>query len=105
MTAAIKRRVAYELGITITNIRCILPNYRYKTPAYRGIIENEVCPVFIVRTKDEPAPNSQEVDDLTWLAWDKFKAEALADKDDIWSWWCKDQLKMMDATMLANYAS
>ncbi len=95
MTAAIERRSAYELGMAITDVQCILPDYRYTTPAFKGIIENEICPVFMARTQEEPTQNTQEVAGYAWVSWDKFRADALADNNDTWSYWCKDQLKQM----------
>lgn len=96
MTDAIKRRVSYELGITeVTDIEVVLPDYRYTTTPYNGIIENEVCPVYIGKTTQEPRPNPEEVGDTRWLSWDELKAEAGADAEDVWSWWCKDQLKQL----------
>lgn len=96
MTDAIKRRVAYELGITeITDIEVVLPDYRYITTPYNGIIENEVCPVYFGKTSQQPKHNPEEVGDTRWLSWDELYDEAGADTNDVWSWWCKDQLKQL----------
>ncbi len=92
---AITRRVAYELGMTVTDLRCLLPDYRYQTPPFNGIIEHEVCPLYFANTTDEPQPNALEVDDFHWLTWDEFTKNALSDDNDTWSWWCKDQLKQL----------
>jgi len=92
---AIKRRVSYELGMTVDNLQSILPNYRYTTPPYQGIIENEVCPVYFARSNDTPDPNPEQVEDYKWLSWEEFRTEASNDQGDTWSWWCKDQLKQL----------
>lgn len=97
MQDAIERRVSYELGMRVSDIRVKLPEYRYKTPPYNGIIENEVCPVFFANTADEPSPNPDEVDDFKWLSWAEFRRRAGKDTTDVWSWWCKDQLKQLAA--------
>lgn len=101
--AAIVRRMQEELGMTVDNIQLILPNYVYKTPPYKGIIEHEYCPLYVAITKDKPTPNPDEVEDYKWVSWDKFVHEASKDRNDYsildtdkapkWSWWCKDQLK------------
>lgn len=95
---AIKRRVTYELGMSVTDIKCILPNYRYKTPPFKGIIENEVCPVYIARSNDKPTINTQEVAGYKWVSWQELEQQALHDPGDKWSWWCKDQLKQLKKT-------
>jgi isopentenyl-diphosphate delta-isomerase len=90
---AILRRLREELGMTADNIRVMLPKYTYKTPPYKGIIEHEFCPVFFADTDQEPSPNPDEVAEYKWMEWDDFTKTALADTNDTWSWWCKDQLK------------
>lgn len=95
MEKAIERRTEYELGIGLQNIRVILPDYRYKTPLFKGVIEHEVCPLYFAETRDKLQLNPFEVEDYKWLNWDDFVAQALADSGDLWSWWCKDQLKQL----------
>lgn len=99
---AVHRRVEYELGIRLDSLSCALPDYRYTTPAFNGVIENEVCPVFFGTTKDQLDPNSAEVADYSWVSWDELVNEALADTKDTWSWWCKDQVKQMLAKGLIS---
>ncbi len=89
---AITRRALYELGMEVSDIEVRLPNYRYTTPPYNGIIENEFCPVFFAKTNAEPNPNPDEVSAYKWLQWEKFVQEAKDDENNVWSWWCKDQL-------------
>lgn len=92
---AIKRRLDYELGMTAKDFKVILPDYKYKTPPYNGIVENEICPVFFARALSPPKPNPDEVEAHKWLAWDEFVKAAEADIKDIFSYWCKDQLKQL----------
>lgn len=95
MVDAIKRRLQYELGMEATDFQAVLPQYRYTTPPYNGIIENEFCPVFVARATSDVQPNPEEVDAYKWLAWEDFIAAAEADTTDSWSWWCKDQLSQL----------
>ena len=92
---AIARRAKYELGLGVTDVEVKLPKYRYKTPPYNGIIENEFCPVFFAKTTGQPAPNPNEVSDYEWLEWGEFVRRTDADTGDVWSWWCKDQMKQL----------
>lgn len=92
---AIIRRLKDELGMTAKNFRAMLSNYRYKTPPYNGIIENEFCPVYFAESDDMPQPNSDEVAEYKWMTWQDFRNEALNDSSNKWSWWCKDQLQLL----------
>lgn len=100
---AIRRRTAYEVGITeLTDIRCVLPKYRYKTPPYNGIIENEFCPVFVAYTDQEPKPNPEEVEAYKWLDWTEYAA-MLHDKTVETSYWAEDQYKQL--TLLEPFST
>lgn len=90
---AIERRLQYELGMTAKDFELILPKYTYKTPAFEGIIEHEFCPVYLARIKSTSKINPEEVAAIRWVAWDGFITEAEADSKNVFSWWCKDQLK------------
>jgi isopentenyl-diphosphate delta-isomerase len=91
MEDAIRRRANFELGITtLTDISCVLPNYRYTTPPYNGIIENEFCPVFVAYIVDEPNPNPDEVEAYRWITWPEYVA-MLREQPDQMSYWAKDQ--------------
>lgn len=90
---AIRRRAKDELGLKhLEALQCVLPNYTYKTPPFKGVIENEFCPVFVAFTDDTVHPNPDEVEMYRWLSWDEYVAmltdPAHADK---MSYWAKDQ--------------
>lgn len=105
LEAAIARRLEDELGMTAKDVQVVLPNYRYKTPPYKGIIENEFCPVFVARARSEPQPNPNEVEAYKWMSWPAFVAAAGADRGDDYSWWTKDQLKqLVNHPLIENYA-
>jgi len=92
---AIRRRATYEAGLSnITDISCVLPKYRYTTPPYNGIIENELCRVFIAYVDDEPKPNPEEVEAYKWLTWPQY-ATILETRADEMSYWAKDQYKQL----------
>jgi isopentenyl-diphosphate delta-isomerase len=87
---AIGRRSQYELGLEVSKIQLILPHYRYQTPPFAGIIENEICPVFIASTTAEPEPNPEEVGEYQWMSWADYAA-GLAREPEKYSYWAKDQ--------------
>ncbi len=96
---ALRRRVHFEAGITqLDNLSVVLPKYRYTTPPYKGIIENEFCPVFVAYTDQEPDPNPEEIEDYEWMTWPQY-VKILDDESYDVSYWAKDvyqQLKDLE---------
>lgn len=64
---AVRRYAQRELGVVLTELRCVLPDFRYRAVDPSGTVENEVCPVFVATTDDELAPDPDEVMDLAWV--------------------------------------
>ena len=67
LTAAVHRRAAEELGLVLSSVEMALPDFRYRATDASGIVENEVCPVFLAHTAAQPAPNPEEVMDHAWV--------------------------------------
>ncbi|MEO6942117.1 MAG: isopentenyl-diphosphate Delta-isomerase [Terrimesophilobacter sp.] len=67
MEAALARRARIELGITISQITPLLPDFRYRAVDASGIVENEICPVFRAVTTDAVAANPDEVAEWKWV--------------------------------------
>ena len=68
---AVKRRLKFELGINIENVHETLPDFSYRAEK-DGIVENELCPVFVGFTDQEPAINKGEVENVRWISWQNF---------------------------------
>jgi isopentenyl-diphosphate Delta-isomerase len=98
---AIRRRLDQELGMEAGSITPILPDYKYETPPYKGIIEREFCPVYFARAARQPVPNPAEVSEYKWVSWQEFVHDAKEDEDDTYSWWCKDQVRLLEGHPLA----
>jgi isopentenyl-diphosphate delta-isomerase len=96
--AAIVRRLNDELGMKVDDIHVVLPKYIYQTPPFNGIIEHEFCPVYFAKAASDVRPNPDEVAEYKWMTWDAFVSEAMADTNDVWSWWSKDQLQQLKHT-------
>lgn len=105
MLTAIARRLDYELGMTADDFQVVLPKYIYKTPPFKGIIEHEFCPVYVARATSMPNPNHDEVEAYKWMSWPDYVAAAEADQADVYSWWGKDQLKLISDHPLINQYS
>ena len=82
---AIVRRLSQELGLTRSHlvmqgetlIREVSP-YQYRFADKNGIVENEICPIYIGKTSVDPNPDTREVEAWKWIAWEDF----LRMKDD-----------------------
>jgi isopentenyl-diphosphate delta-isomerase len=74
MENAILRRAEQELGLTVTDIRSALPDFRYRAIDASGIVENEICPVFAATAVGEPNPSPDEVSEWRWVCPDNLRA-------------------------------
>jgi len=68
---AAHRRLEQELGIHRIELTCALPDFRYRA-VLDGIVENEICPVFIGQCQSEPILNPDEVAAIEWVSWQAF---------------------------------
>lgn len=88
--AAACRRVRQELGIDKIELELALPDFRYRAE-FQGIVENEICPVFIGLCRQQPIPNTTEVAAIDWIDWNDFanacngKANTRFDSFSPWS--------------------
>lgn len=67
--AAVQRRLHEELGVAGTSLRMALPHFSYRAVDDSGIVENEICPVWVGRVEGRLAPDPVEVIATTWVAW------------------------------------
>lgn len=91
---AVRRRVGQELGVTLRDVRLLLPAFRYRAVMLDGpdgIVENEMCPVFVAVTDDPVDPDPAEVDSAEWVNWVDFRAGVLDGSRDV-SPWCVEQV-------------
>lgn len=103
---AIVRRLDYELGMTATDIEVVLPSHIYRAPRFEGIVEYEFCPVFIARRASAAQPNPIEVGACAWTDWDEFVHRAQRDTADVYSWWCKNQLReLLGHSLVERYGT
>jgi len=75
---AIARRGLFELGITVSDVTVVLPDFRYRAVDASGIVENEVCPVYRAVTTDAVTPNPDEVSEFAWVSPESLHAAATA---------------------------
>lgn len=79
MEDAIHRRVEQELGLQVSDIRCVLPGYRYRALDASGVVENEVCPVHLGTVRrSQLRPDPAEVAEHSWVSWADLVATTAA---------------------------
>jgi isopentenyl-diphosphate delta-isomerase len=98
METALARRAEFELGIRISDVTLVLPDFRYRAVDASGIVENEVCPVFRAVTSDAVAVNPAEVSEFAWVAPESLHAAAIAAPYAFSPWlgWQLEQLEALD---------
>jgi isopentenyl-diphosphate delta-isomerase len=64
---AVHRRGAFELGLRLADLELALPDFRYRAVDASGVVENEVCPVYVARADGPVAANPDEVVDSRWV--------------------------------------
>jgi isopentenyl-diphosphate delta-isomerase len=64
---AIARRASAELGITVRDLKLVLPDFRYRAIDASGIVENEICPVYRATSTDVVRANPDEVSEWEWV--------------------------------------
>ena len=67
MADAVRRRVRYELGLELEDLKLVLPDFRYRAVDASGIVENEFCPVYTALAVGEPDPKDDEVAEYRWV--------------------------------------
>jgi len=93
---AIARRATHELGMDLSGLRLVLPDFRYRAVDASGIVENEICPVYIATAENDPLPNPDEVMDLTWATPRELVTAA---RSTPWAFspWMVEQLELLSA--------
>jgi isopentenyl-diphosphate delta-isomerase len=100
--AAIARRARDELGLEVAELRPALPGYRYRAE-FRGVVENEICPVYLGRFRGTPTPDPAEVGEWALLDWAAFRTRQETE-GDAWSPWCREQARLIEESGLIGAA-
>ena len=108
MPAAIARRLDYELGMQVTDLACVLPDFGYRATDASGLVENEFCPVFRAHVRidpesshpnDPPLANPDEVLDWKWWKWNDV-IEAARLTPFVFSPWSVQQMAQLSRAAL-----
>ncbi|GII98887.1 isopentenyl-diphosphate delta-isomerase [Sediminihabitans luteus] len=64
---SIDRHASHELGVAVRDVQVALPDFRYRAVDASGVVENEVCPVYVARVVGDVAANPDEVAEHHWV--------------------------------------
>ena len=90
---AVRRRVRQELGTEVVDLRLVLPAFRYRAEQ-DGVVENEMCPVFVGSTRGAVEPDASEVDSVSWEPWPEFRSGVLDGTRQV-AGWCREQVEQL----------
>lgn len=101
--AGATRRVAEELGTQPFDLRQVLPDYRYRAVDVSGIVEHEICPVFVGRIDAARLrPDPDEVAAFDWVPWADLVAVATT-TPMLLSPWAAEQIRLLhEADVITN---
>lgn len=71
---AVHRRADQELGARVRSVRLVLPDFRYRAVDAHGVVENEICPVYLAQLDGGLAPHAAEVADWRWMSSNELSA-------------------------------
>jgi len=91
---AAQRRLFYELGIKNAVLFEVLPDYRYRCEK-DGIVENEICPVFVGFSDEKIKRNDKEVEEIKWMGWKEWLLE-LKKNPENYSFWCREETELLN---------
>jgi isopentenyl-diphosphate Delta-isomerase len=64
---AVRRHGRHELNLEIAEVELVLADFRYRATDASGVVEHEICPVYVARAEHAPEPNPDEVMDVRWV--------------------------------------
>ena len=64
---AVHRYAEPELGLRLDHLEPLLPDFRYRAVDASGIVEHEVCPVWLAHTTSDPSLNRDEAVEARWV--------------------------------------
>jgi isopentenyl-diphosphate delta-isomerase len=90
LSEAVRRRARHELGVTVTDLRLVLPRFAYRAEM-GGVVEHELCPVYVGVVQGDPSPELSEVEGVEWVPWVRFSSDVAEGRREV-SQWCREQV-------------
>ena len=73
---AVHRYAEHELGLRLDHLEPLLPDFRYRAVDASGIVEHEVCPVWLAQTTSAPSLNRDEAVEARWVTPQELRTTA-----------------------------
>jgi isopentenyl-diphosphate delta-isomerase type 1 len=98
---AVRRRLVDELDLEVGALRCALPDFAYRATDASGLVENEVCPVFVAQTHpgSRVTANASEVMEWRWVSWTSLE-QAVGAAPFAFSPWSALQVPLLEEQSL-----
>ncbi len=87
---AVQRRAAQELGLEVRDLRLVLPRFAYRAEM-DGVVEHELCPVYVGTVEGEPSLDAAEVGDYEWVPWTAYARDVTEGRREV-STWSREQV-------------
>ena len=89
---AVQRHMGHEIGATPRALRLALADFTYRAEASNGVVEHELCPVFVAEIDNFPIElNPDEADAAEWVTWPDLVRRAELQPQSL-SPWCVAQI-------------
>ncbi|HWD61357.1 MAG TPA: isopentenyl-diphosphate Delta-isomerase [Humibacter sp.] len=91
---AVRRHASDELGLELAGLELALRDFTYKAADANGIVEYEICPVYVARAVGAPTANPDEVAEFAAVAPAELAASLLSTP---WAFspWLVEQAKLL----------
>ncbi len=66
-----------EIGLELSDLRLLLPAFRYRAVMDDETVENEICPVYSALADSAVRPDPGEVASCDWVDWAGFRDQVL----------------------------
>lgn len=96
LTDAVVRHARRELGVDVSDVTPLIPDFTYRAVDASGVVEHEFCPVFTARAASPLEPSPDEVVEHRWLEVEDYRA-ALRTAPWALSPWLLEQAARLDA--------
>lgn len=82
---AVIRRLREELQIVGVDVKEVSP-YRYRFADIHGVVENEICPIYVGFGEVVPKVNEKEVAGWKWVPWKEFLRDTVLNPTSYSPW-------------------
>ncbi len=89
---AVLRRALFELGIELKTVTKVF-DYQYCF-SKDGVMENEICPVFIGVFDGKVRPRPGEIQAIQWIKWEVWVKETFR-HPNLYSPWCVEETALL----------